>query len=204
MKGQSLRKGKVIIGITGSFGSGKTTVARMFARYRVSTIDADRLTHRLLRPGTSVYRRIIAAFGTGIINRDRTLNRSALARIVFNDRALLRRLRYIIHPQVIRKIRQELRRSSRHIVVLDAPLLIEAGLRNLVDVLIVVTATKERQIARIRAKTGLARGEILRRIRAQMPLSQKVCMADFIIDNNKTKEATRRQVENIWKKLNLS
>jgi dephospho-CoA kinase len=106
-----------------------------------------------------------------------------------------------MHPEIIRAINKKIKEISRGIIVLDAPLLIEKGLQNLVDKLIVVTITRIKQIERIRRKTNLKRTDILKRIKAQMPLSNKVRLADFVIDNSKTLEETKKQVIGIRRLL---
>lgn len=131
----------------------------------------------------------------------KTIDRKKLAQIVFKNKTLLRELNRITHPKIIRTIKKEVKRIKRGLVVIDAPLLIEAGLANFVDKIIVVNIGKERQIERLLKKTSLSKAEILQRLKLQLPLRNKIRWADFVIDNNGTIDKTRRQVEKIRRRL---
>ncbi|MDP2941768.1 MAG: dephospho-CoA kinase [Candidatus Omnitrophota bacterium] len=194
-------KGRVILGLTGSFGSGKSTVAAMLKALGAEVIDADMLAHRCLRPGTPSYRRIVKIFGTRILNPNQTVNRKKLAAIVFSSQGLLSKLNSIIHPGVISSIKEKIRRAKAKILVLDVPLLIEAGLTPLIDKLIVVDLNQGAQVQRLRKKFKLKKSEILKRIAFQAPMREKIRLADFIIDNNGTIAQTKRQVKNIWEEI---
>lgn len=189
---------KIVVGITGSFGSGKSSVASMFKRMGAQVIDADKIAHKVILRGEPAYKKIVRIFGADILSKNKEIDRGKLAECVFGSRDLLRRLNSIIHPQVIAVICRAIAKSRKIAVCLDVPLLIEADLVKLVDKLIVVTVSREKQIARIKKKTHLAKSDILKRIRAQMPLSDKVRMADFVIDNNGTIRQTEKQVEKTW------
>jgi dephospho-CoA kinase len=192
---------KIIIGLTGSFGSGKTTVAALFKALGARIIDADSIAHELLKPGSRLYRRIKEVFGRDMLNKDSTINRAKLAEAVFNNKKRLAVLNTITHPAIISVISHKIKSCRRGIIILDAPLLLEAGLKRLVNAVIVVTLTRDRQIQRIRRKMPLTRSAIARRIASQMPLREKLRVADFIIDNNGTKGETKKQVKAIWKQL---
>jgi len=194
-------KKQLILGLTGSFGSGKTTVARIFESFGAYVIDADELAHNCIRPQTSAYRRIIHAFGEDILKKNKIIDRRKLASIVFNNRNFLHRLNNIIHPQVTIIIKSKIKSSRSKVIVLDAPLLLEAGLEKIVDKLIVVKISRKKQIERIRSRTSLDKPDILKRIKSQIPQNVKSRFADFVIDNNGTMQETRRQVEDIWKSL---
>jgi dephospho-CoA kinase len=192
---------KIVLGITGSFGSGKTTVAGILKSFGAKVIDADKIAHSVIRPQTKIYRKIISVFGDGILKKSRIIDRNKLARVVFNRKKLLSRLNNIIHPEVIRAIGHRIRNAKTKVIVLDAPLLVEAGLKNIVDKLIVVKITKEKQLKRIQNRTSLSKSDILRRISSQIPLAYKVRLADFVIDNSGAIDKTKRQVISIWEKL---
>jgi len=194
----------MILGITGSFGSGKSTVARIFkslAGTRAKVLDADAIAREVVVPGTKAYRKVVIAFGRGILKKDGAIDRRKLAVIVFQDKKLLRRLTGIIHPEVRRVIKKEIKGTRGKIIILDVPLLVEAGLYPSVDKLIVVKIKRDEQIKRLREKRGFQRKDIFKRINSQMPLGEKIRLADFVIDNNGDIRETRRQAAKIWRLL---
>jgi len=193
----------MIIGITGSFGSGKTTVARMFKSFGVEVIDVDKIAHRIIKPRSKIYKKIISAFGKDILKNNKTIARHKLAQIVFNNKNLLKKINRIMHPEIIRMIKNRIKTSRSKLIILDTPLLIEAGLKDRVHKLIVVKVDRRHQIQRLLNKTSLTRAEILGRIKAQIPLRDKVRLADFVIDNSGTIDDTKRQVKKIAGKLKL-
>lgn len=203
MQRQKSKRQKIILGLTGTFGSGKTTVAGILRSCGAEILDADKIAHHCIRPASSAYRRIVDIFGQDIVGKDKKINRKKLAAIVFADKKLLAKLNKIIHPQVIAAIKEGIRRSKKKVMVIDAPLLIEAGLDKIVDKLIVVKIKRRQQLKRIQKKMSLTKNEILKRIKAQIPLQCKVRLADFIIDNSGRRKQTRRQTELIrrilWK-----
>lgn len=198
MKGQSHAKIRIIIGLTGSFGSGKTTVAKIFKSLGAKIIDADRIAHNFIKPGTNVYRRIVDTFSKDILGKNKTIDRNKLAKIVFDNKTWLKKLNNIIQPQVIRLIKKETKILPKEFLVLDAPLLIEAGLMKMVDKLIVVKIGRKKQIERLLNKTSLSINDILKRIKTQMPLSEKIRIADFVIDNSGTISQTKKQVKRFF------
>ena len=194
-------KNKLIIGITGSFGSGKSTVARFFRQAGVKVIDADKIAHTFLTPKSKAYKKIIRLCGREIIGNDNLLQRSKISRFIFKKKALVRKLNNIIHPEVIRAIKNQIRLAREKTVIIDAPLLVEVGLQNKVNKLIVVSLDRKKQIERLRRKTALSRQEIIARIRSQIPLRAKMRLADFIIDNSGSLKETRKQVTAIRRQL---
>lgn len=184
---------RITIGLTGSFGSGKSTVARIFKSYGANIIDADKIAHKLIAPGGALHNKVIKLFGTA--------NRRRIALTVFNDFKLLKRLNSLVHPAVIRIIRKEISSSRALVTVLDAPLLLEAGLGGIVDKVIVVCLKKNQQVTRLVKKKGLSKSDIMKRIKAQISDRLKAECADFIIDNSGSVRQTRKQVRKIWKSL---
>lgn len=196
----------LIVGVTGGFGTGKTFVSNTFRKLGASLIDADRITHSLLVRGSIVYGKIVSKFGQDILNKNGSINRKRLADIVFDNRKKLSSYLEIIHPEIIEIIRQQIKKTIRiykksKIIILDAPLLIETGLNLIVDELVVVKTNKEIQLLRLKNKFGTDKTNILKRIRFQLPLSKKLRLADYIIDNNGTQKQTVQQVRQIWEKL---
>ncbi len=195
----------VVIGVTGGMGTGKTTVAKMFASFGARIIDADKIARSIMRPETEVWSKLLAVFGKEIFSGNGTINRGKLSEIVFRrEPHKLKELNSIIHPQVvdiILKRIEDARKNGIKAVVIDAPLLIEAGLETVVDKLIVVTTGGKKQEERSRIQHKLSLEEIRARISRQLPLADKEKRADHIIDNNDSLENTRKQAEEIWGRL---
>lgn len=200
-----MNKKLITIGLTGGYGSGKSYVAGICKRRGCEVIDADDIAHHVIRPGTVVYRRIAAHFGPEILKDDRTIDRKKLAGLVFCRKDELMFLNAVIHPAVIREIKRRLaahrRTGSGGIVVVSAPLLIEAGLVDICDVVVVIKVNKEVQVARCRKSKHETVPEIKKRIAAQMPLSEKLRYADYVIDNNGPPRQTEKQVIAILRTL---
>ena len=192
----------MVIGITGSFGSGKTEIAKMFASLGVRVINADQVCHLLIRPRTPVYKKIIRHFGKEVLARDKSIDRKKLGEIVFKEKSKLSLLNKLIHPHAIKEIQRIIRREKRSsVIIVDAPLLVETKFYKRLDRLIVVKMRKDKQVRRIIEAKGMTKGEALDRIEKQAPLKKKLALADFIIDNNGSKKATLTQVRKIWKIL---
>jgi len=195
-----------IIGLTGSVATGKSTVAQMMREQGAFVVDADRIVHGLMEPQTEVYGLIIAHFGAGILTENR-IDRGLLADIVFADdgRTELDDLCRIIHPPVINIIKREITRLKKEglykLIVIDAPLLFEAGLEKEVDKVVVVKTSFCNQIERGRHVHNLNEEQMSSRINAQMPLEEKVIRADFVIDNNGTIDDTRAEVNKLLNKM---
>jgi len=195
------KKNKLIIGITGCIGSGKSTVARMFKAKDCQLIDADKLAHRLLATGSFVYKKIVANFGKSILRRNNSIDRAKLAKIAFVDKKALAKLNRIVHQAVIAEIKRRIKNSDKKIVILDAALIIETGLRKMFDKLVVVTARREQQILRSQKRLALSRAEIVRRMKYQISQNEKLRLADFIIDNSGALSKTRKQIIEIRRTL---
>ena len=191
----------ILVGLTGGIATGKSTVAKMFKRGGAVVIDADQLARHVVRPGKPAWRDIVRVFGKGILDSNGSINRQALGAIVFDDRRKLRRLERIIHPRVAREQQRLTRhiaeRSPGAVVVYEVPLLFESGAHKRVDKVLVVTADRETQIARLKQRNGLSRREALRRINNQMALAQKVSRADAVLDGTDTKAAVRKEVRRL-------
>lgn len=189
-----------VIGLTGSFGTGKTFVASVFRSLGAKVIDCDRIAHNIIRKGSGAYGKIIDVFGAGILDNSGNVNRKSLAKEVFGSSSKLRRLNKIVHPEVIKVIRVKLNSyKGEGVVVIDAPLLIEAGLSSLVDKIIVVKCSREKQIQRCGNKFRIEREEVSKRIKNQLSIRKKIRMADSIIDNSLSKSRTRNQVRKVWR-----
>ena len=194
----------MILGITGSIGSGKTTVAKLFSRHWYSRIDADEIGHNLIKKNSKAYGKIVREFGNGILGKNSNIDRKKLGEIVFNDIKKLKKLNSIMHPLIINEIKNNIRKikqecGNRAKIIIDAPLLLETKAKNLVDKVIVVKCSRENILKRSRKFT---RRQIERILKAQMPLNEKLKYADFVIDNNKDSGHLEKQVKIIIQQLN--
>jgi dephospho-CoA kinase len=197
----------IVVGLTGGVATGKSTVAKMFKQCGVIVIDADELARNVVNPGKPAWRDIVKLFGKTVLNPDHTINRQALGAIVFGNRAKLRRLERIIHPRVAREqarlARQTAREDPKAVVIYDVPLLFEAGVDKRVDNIIVVTADRETQIARLKKRNRLTRAEAIRRINSQLPLAKKIQRADYVLNGTLPRPSLRKQVGQLSKILCL-
>ena len=195
----------LLVGLTGGIATGKSLVSEILRGLGTYIIDADKIAREVVEPQKPAWLEIVEFFGKDIINKDRTINRKRLGEIVFNDPLKKRKLEEIVHPRVIeeenRMLKEYLKIKPDGIVIIDAALLIEAGSHKRVDKLIVVYADKETQTKRLMERDGLSRTDAEKRIASQMPLDEKVKMADFVIDNSKGIEGTQRQTIDIFNKL---
>ena len=190
-----------LIGITGTFGSGKSTVRDLFCRWGARTIDADRLGHEALRKNSEPYRKIINAFGKTVAGRNGTLDRKKLARIVFSDPVKRKKLERIIHPYVFRRIREKLVNLKSGMVAIEVPLLFETGFDRQVDRTVAVHAPARQILSRLSRKRHLGKSDIEARTAAQMPLPEKIKRSDFVINNTNGPKQTLRQAKRIWAEI---
>ncbi len=190
----------MIIGLTGGIGTGKTTVAKMFAELGAEIIDADDIGKQVVAPGTKINEALVEEFGADIRDAYGTIDRKKLASIVFNDQKKLEALNKITHPQMIKLIKDKLKKLKGKVVVIDAAVLFESGMQKMADKIVVVDCDEENQVARLVHK-GMGAEEAKLRIKSQMPKSEKAAKADFVIDNNCSLEKTHEHVKKIWGKL---
>ena len=189
------------IGLTGGFGTGKSTVADIFRELGAYVVDADELARDHLKRGRKEYQEVVSVFGEEILDREERIDRKALADEVFKDAGKLLKLNRIIHPGVIKEIERRLESSRSPVRIAVIPLLFETGLAPGFDYLIVVKADREIMIQRVASVRDMNEAEIDLRRHAQLPLVEKEKQADFIIDNNGSIEETRDQVQLIWEKI---
>ncbi len=197
----------IIAGVTGTIGTGKSTVAHMFADLGAFVIDADQLAHDVVEPGKAAWQGIVDYFGRDILNADQTLNRQKLADIVFSNLEKLKKLDSIVHPEVLKEDQRlvEGRKVTdpNGLIIKDIPLLLEVGPELaylLVEKIIVVYASEETQIKRLIAR-GLSEEDVRSRIKSQVPVREKMKYADFTVNNDGSLEETRQQVKTIYDKL---
>jgi dephospho-CoA kinase len=192
------------IGITGGIASGKSAVAGMLRELGFRVIDADRLGHEVIEPGTRAYDEIVREFGAGVAGADRRIDRGKLGAIVFADPGKLVRLNKIVHPRVeeemMRQFAEWEKSGVNDATFVEAALLVEAGYQKNLDGLVVAWCKPEQQLERLIAR-GLSEVEARRRIAAQMPVEEKLKFATVKMDCSGTLEETRRQVEKLAKGL---
>lgn len=208
-RGRALRKAKeilkdwesrLVIGLTGSIGSGKSTVARMFQELGAEIIDADKVGHSLLEK-KEVRESVVKNFGSSVLDKEGKIERRKLGRIVFEDRKRLEELNSIIHPLIFSEIKRKITFSQARIIIVDAAILLETGWDSLMDKVIVVNASHETRRKRIKESSLLSSREVEGIIKAQFSQDEKIQRADFLIENEEGIEESKRQVERIWSKL---
>ena len=197
----------IIVGITGTIGTGKSTVVKIFRDLGAFIIDFDQLARRVVEPDKDAWKGIVNCFGSGILNNDRTINRQKLADIIFNDPSKLNKVNEIVHPEVYKEDNRivEKRRlvDPTGMIIKDIPLLFEIDpeiAHRLVDKIVVVFASPQTQLRRL-IKRGVSEVDALRRIESQISINEKIKMADFVINNDGSLEDTRQQVQKVYSQL---
>jgi transcription termination factor Rho len=190
-----------VIGLTGTTGSGKSTVAEMFAKRGAVVIDADTIARKITAKGTPVFKKVLEAFGRDhpeILDSKGGLDREALAKVIFRSEKKRMALNDIVHPAVRQ---EEIKLLDKHgdeeIVVLCVPLLFENKMENLVDHIAVITVDDEERLSRLKESRGWGKREINARLKAQWPEDEKVDHADYVIDNSGPLEETEAMVEEV-------
>ncbi len=204
------------LGLTGGIASGKSVVGEMLVKLGGYLTDADAVAHTLMRPGSAVYEEVVRRFGREILNPDGSINRPRLAEAAFGVAGgtppRVKELNEIVHPAVVAHenewIKEIGRRDPKAIAIVEAALILEAGAADRFDRLIVVTCHPEQRIVRYARRLGIsedaARAEVTRRMAAQIPDEEKIKVADFVIDNSGSLDATEQQVQRVFAELRLS
>ena len=190
-----------VIGLTGGIGSGKSTVSQFLAELGAVILDADKVGHEAFKPGTEVWREVVAAFGGQILTSNGDIDREKLGKIVFGNAESLTRLNQIMHPRMYDMVKaqlEEYRRQGVNTVVLEAPLLLEAGWTSLVDEVWVTVAPESTVLKRLKERVGLSQSESLARIRSQLSLEERVKQADVVIDTDCDLDELKAMVSELW------
>ncbi len=195
----------LILGITGNIAAGKSLIAGAFARKGAALVDADQLAREVVAPGSPVLQQLSAQFGREILFENGSLDREQLAGIIFADEQARDALNRITHPAIARlaveRLQQLKRTSGIPLIVYEAPLLFEAGAEGRVDKVLVVKIDPEVQLQRLMERDRLAEAAARQRLAAQMPQTEKLARADYVIDNSGSVAAALRQVEQLWAQL---
>lgn len=201
-----------IVGLTGGIASGKSSVSQWLLARGFVVSDADLIAKEVVMLGEVAYQKVVERFGESILAADSSINRRKLGEIVFGDKTAREDLNAIIHPEVIKKLQQQVTQRREEIatgnvaekrlpLILDVPLLFEAGLDVICDEVWLVWVTAEVQLKRLMERDGLGQTSAVKRIQAQMPLDEKSALADVIIDNSSTWKETERQLYNLIAKF---
>ncbi len=196
----------LIIGITGGIGSGKGLATEFFRSRGAVILDADEIARELTSPGSPLCARIAEAFGASFLREDGSLDRRKLGAWVFSDPQRVARLNALTHPSILAEVQRRLERlraeaggkGSPEVVCVVAPLLLEAGWRDLVDRVLVVTAEEGERVRRVMERDGVSEEAVRRRMAAQMPPEQQIAQADWVVDTTQGKEAALRRLEEVW------
>lgn len=191
-----------LVGLTGGIGSGKSAVAQYLVARGAELIDADVVARKVVEPGTDGLARIVERFGASILHPDGTLDREALAAIVFSDDGARRDLEAITHPAIAAAMAERMASlgETDNVVILDAPLIVETG-RGGFDCLLVVAAKDETQVDRLVRLRGMTEADARARIAAQAPLEEKLAKADIVIWNEASLEDLEQEVERVWVRI---
>jgi len=194
----------IIVGLTGSVGTGKSTVTNFFRQLGAYIIDWDELAREVIRPHLRAWEEIVEYFGKEFLNEDLTINRQKLAEIVFSDKEKVAKLNQMVHPEVFKedeRITNEIKSLDPDaLIIKDIPLLFELTRPIFVDKVVVVSVSEQTQLRRLEEK-GMSREDTQSRIKSQLPLEEKIKSADFVINNDGPLEETKKQVEEIYSLL---
>lgn len=197
--------GILVLGITGGIACGKSLICRFFEELGAVVLSADTLAREAVRPGEPAFKQIIAHFGEEILTGEGTIDRARLAHRIFQSPDERVKLNQLTHPAIARLADQQIHKLKKSsgvpLIIYEAPLLFEAKREGSVDLVLVVTSDLSQQIERLMRRDNLSEEEAMQRISAQMPLTEKVCRADIVIENNGTTQETQLLVAHIYKEL---
>jgi len=195
----------LLVGLTGGIATGKSTVSEILRQLGGEIIDADQLARDVVEPEQPAWKQILEEFGRGVVTAAGTLDRKKLGAIVFADPERRKRLEAITHPAIRARFQARLDELAAQgfagIVVFDAPVMIESGNYKNMDRLVVVVTDDATQAARLQERDGTDEAEGRRKIASQMPLAEKAKLADYVIDNSGTREATAAEVRRVFAAL---
>jgi dephospho-CoA kinase len=191
----------LVIGLTGSIGTGKSEAARQLQILGASIISADQVGHEAYTPNTEAWEQVVAAFGDDILQDDKDIDRRKLGAIVFSDPSQLEKLNAIMHPRMARMVSDKievLRGQGVKVVVVEAALLFEAGWDTLVEEVWVTDSSEDIVVGRLKERNGLSEEEAKKRINSQMDRAERIERSDFVIDNSSDMAGLESAIKELW------
>ena len=197
----------ITVGLTGGIACGKSFVTNLLLEKGAVIIDLDQVAREVVKPGREAWSDILSFFGQEFVDEEGNIDRQKLGQVVFSDKKKRENLNYITHRRIIEYVQKKKDEFCKNpenkgkVLVIDAPLLFEAGMDKMVDKVIVIICDREVQMKRLMERDNLSKGESGKRINSQMPLEEKARYGDYIIDNSHSREHTRKQVDEVWQSL---
>ena len=191
----------MVIGLTGSIGTGKSEAARQLEALGASIISADQVGHEAYTPNTEAWEQVVAAFGDDILQDDGEIDRRKLGAVVFSDPGQLEKLNQIMHPRMARMVAdkiEELRAQGAEVVVVEAALLFEAGWDSLVEEVWVTDSTEQVVIERLKQRNGMSEEEARKRISSQMGRTERLERSDYVIENSGDMATLGNTIKELW------
>tara|TARA_B100001245_G_scaffold221728_1_gene193310 strand:+ start:27 stop:623 length:597 start_codon:yes stop_codon:yes gene_type:complete len=191
----------IVIGLTGSIGTGKSEAARQLEALGASIISADQVGHEAYTPNTEAWEQVVAAFGDDILQDDGEIDRRKLGAVVFSDPGQLEKLNQIMHPRMARMVAdkiEELRDQGAEVVVVEAALLFEAGWDSLVEEVWVTDSTEQVVIERLKQRNGMSEEEARKRISSQMGRTERLERSDYVIENSGDMATLGSTIKKLW------
>ena len=191
----------LVIGLTGSIGTGKSEAARQLEALGASVISADQVGHEAYTPNTQAWEQVVAAFGEDILQEDGEIDRRKLGALVFSDPGQLEKLNQIMHPRMARMVADKievLRSQGVNVVVVEAALLFEAGWDSLVEEVWVTDSQDQVVIERLKERNGMSEGEARKRISSQMDRTERLERSDYVIENSGDMAALESAIKELW------
>lgn len=185
------------LGLTGGIASGKSTASRFFKSKGIPVIDADVIARKAMESDQPAFKNVVDAFGTGIVTEDGLLDRKALGQLIFDDETKRRKLNAIVQDDIRQRIHQQkadYEEKEAPLVILDIPLLFEAGYEKEVNAVMVIYVDRETQVSRLMKRDNLTEEDAMKRIEAQYPIEEKADKADVVINNNYSVKETTKQL----------
>ena len=193
---------RLVIGLTGGIGTGKSTALNVFEKLGAATVSLDQIAKEQAKPGRKGYKSIVKIFGTCILNVDRSINRALLGRVIFSDKRAKLGLERATHPLILKEMKELIGRLNG-VVIVDVPLLFEKKLEKNFDATILISCKPKTQLQRIERRDGMELAEARLRVKAQLPLAQKRKLSDVTIDNDKSVAVLETKISEYYLGLTL-